>query len=237
MLRGALNHFAHDLGHDGLSLVGCLLDLLMAHLDGGVEAAQIGDDADAEGTDATMVGNDDLRNGGHADSVATQHAVHAVLSGSLECGTLCAHIDTIGETDVLLLGNLCGQLDEADVVGLVHVRETWTRREVLATQRMLGEEIDVVGDDHHVANLEGGIHATGGIRYEECLDAQLIHHSGGEGHLLHVVTFIIVEAALHGHDVDTAQLTEDEFAGVALDGGHGEVRNFAVGNLELVSYF
>ena len=43
------NHLAHNLGHDGLSLVGCLLHFLVRNLDGDVEAAQVGDHRDAEG--------------------------------------------------------------------------------------------------------------------------------------------------------------------------------------------
>jgi len=45
-----------------------------------------------------------------------------------------------------------------------------------------------------------------------------------------------VEASLHGQDVDASELAEDEFAGVSLDGGHGEVGYLTIGELRLVSY-
>ena len=42
----------------------------------------------------------------------------------------------------------------------MHVGETGTGGEVLAMQRMLREEVDVVVNDHQVADLEVRVHAT-----------------------------------------------------------------------------
>ena len=107
----------------------------------------------------------------------------------------------------------------------MHIREARTRGEVLAAQRMLWEEIDMVGDDHQVANLKARVHATGSVGDEEGLDAQLIHHANGECDFLHRVSLVEVETALHGHDVHTAQLAKDEFAAVAFHRRDGEVRD------------
>ena len=231
------DHFAHDFSHQRLSLVSCFLHFLVAYLNRTVEAAQVGNNADTKGADAAVVSYNNLGNGGHTNGVATQCAIHLIFCRSLERRTCGTHIDTVYQTDFLLFGNLCGQVDELVVVSLVHIREAWTCGEVLATQRMLGEEVDVVGDDHQVANLEGGVHATGSIRHEEGLDAQLVHDAYGERYFLHGVALVIVEAALHGHDVYTTKFTEDERTGVALDGRYGEVGDFSVRNLQLVSYF
>ena len=236
-LGGALDHFAHDFRHDGLGLVGSLLHLLVANLNGIVEAAQVGNDADAEGLDAAVVSHDDFRNCGHADGVAAEGAIHAVFSGSFERRTSHTDIHTINQTNLPFLGNLCGEIDEFVVVGLVHVREAWTGGEVLAAQGMLGEEIDVVSDDHEVANLESGVHAACSVGDEERLDAQFVHDANGERHLLHVVAFVVVESALHGHDVDAPEFAEDELAAMSFDGGYGEVGDFAIRELERVSYF
>ena len=122
------------------------------------------------------------------------------------------------------------------VIGLVHIRETRTRGEVLATQRMLWEEVDMVGDNHQVTNLEGRIHTTGSIADEEGLDAQLVHNANGEGYLFHIISLIVVETALHSHDVHTTEFTEDECTSVSLNGRYREVGDVAVRNLEFVSY-
>ena len=181
----AYNHLAHNLGHDGLSLVGSLLYLLVRYLNGDVEATQVGNHRDTEGADATVVSHDNLRHGTHAYGVTTQDAIHLIFGRRLECGTLNAHIDTILQADLLLACNLTGQLNERLVVSLVHIREAGTRGEILATQRMLREEVDVVGDNHQVANLETRVHATGSVADEECLDADFVHHTDGESHFLH----------------------------------------------------
>ena len=122
------------------------------------------------------------------------------------------------------------------VVGLVHIGEARACGEILAAKRVLREEVDVVGDNHQVADLELGVHATSGIGNEEGLDAQLVHDAYREGDLLHGVALVEVEAALHGHDIDASQLAEDEFAGVALDSRDGEVGDLLVGEFVDVSY-
>ena len=62
--------------------------------------------------------------------------------------------------DTLLLRNLVGKVAELFVVCLVHVWEARTGREVLAMQWMLWEKVDVVVDDHQVANLEVWVHTA-----------------------------------------------------------------------------
>ena len=184
-----------------------------------------------------MVRHDDLGNGAHADSVATEHAEHAILGRCLEGRALNTNVGAVHDADVLFLCNLVGQCNKLQVVRLMHVGEARSGGEVLAAQRVLGEEVDVVGDNHQLANLELGVHAAGGIADEERLDAQLIHHANGERHLLHRVALVEVETTLHGHDVLAAQTSEDELAGVALDGGDGEVGNLGIGELVGFSYF
>ena len=208
----------------------------MANLYRIVEAAKVGNDADAEGLDAAVVGYNHLRNGRHTYGVATQGTVHPIFCRCLERGTCRADIDAIDQTDILLLGNLGSQIDELVVVSFVHIWEAWSCGEVLATQRMLGEEVDMVGNNHQIANLEGRIHATGSIRDKECLDAQFVHDAYGEGHFLHVVSLVVVEAALHSHDVYATQFAEDEGTSVTLDGRYGEVRNLTVGDFQLIGY-
>ena len=101
---------------------------------------------------------------------------------------------------------------------------------------MLREEVDMVGNNHQVANFEGGIHATGSIRDEERLDAQFVHDAYGEGNFLHVVSFIVVETPLHRHDINATQFAEDKGTGMSLYGRNGEVGNLTVGNYQLIGY-
>ena len=203
------NHLAHDGCHQRLGFVGSLLHLFMAYLDGHVEAAEVGNDADAEGADAAMMSHDYFGNSAHADGVATEAAIHLIFGRSLEGGTLNAYIYAVVDTDVFVTGNVGCQLYQIAAVGLVHVGESGTGGEVLSAQRMLGEEVDVVGDYHQVANLKAGVHTSCGIADEECFYAELIHHPDRECNFFHRVALIKVEASLHGHDVDASEFPED----------------------------
>ena len=184
-----------------------------------------------------MAGHDYLRNGAHAYGVTTQGSVHAVLCRSLEGRTLDAHIYTMLNRNILLLGNLVGKITELLVVCLVHIWEARTGREVLATQWMLWEEVDVVVDNHQITNLELRVHTARCIAYEEGLDAQLEHYALWECYFLHVVSLIEMESAFHRHNVLAAQLSEDELACMSFYGRYREVRNFTIWEFVTISYF
>ena len=83
----------------------------------------------------------------------------------------------------------------------------------------------MVGDDHQVARAEGGVDSAAGIRNEKRLDAQQFHHAYGEGNLLHCVSFVVVEAALHGDDSFAAERAEDQASLVTLHGRDRKIRN------------
>ena len=236
-LLASANHFSHNLSHLRLSSIGSNLYLLMAYLYRNVEAAEVGDDADAEYLDAAMACHDHLRNGAHTYGVTTQCTIHTVLCRSLEGRTLNAYIYTMLNRNTLLLGNFVGKITELLIVCLVHIREARTSREVLATQRMFWEEIDVVVDNHQITDLELRVHTARGIAYKEGLDAQLEHHALWEGYFLHVISLIEVESAFHRHDVLAAQLSEDELACMSFYGRYREVRDFTIWEFVTISYF
>ena len=236
-LSAASYHFAHNLRHDRLCAIGSFLHFLVAHLYRLVFQSQVGDDADAEGLDSTVVGNDDFGNRTHAYGIAAETMVHLVFSRCLEGGALHANVHPMNQSDSFLCGYAVGKADELSVIGFVHVGKTGTRREVLSAQGMFGEEVDMVGNDHEVADVEFGIHATGGIADEERLDAQFVHDTYGEGDLFHGISLVVMESALHRHDILAAELSENQFAAVAFYGGDGEVGNILIGELVGVSYF
>ena len=128
----AIDHFPDKACHDGLCSVCSFLYFLMTHLYRHVKAPKICYDADSEDTYATMVGHNDLRHGRHAHGVASQCAIHTIFGWCLEGGSLYASVYAIDEPNLLLFGNLAGQLDELGVVCLMHVGKTWTGWEVLS---------------------------------------------------------------------------------------------------------
>lgn len=107
---------------------------------------------------------------------------------------------------------------ELGIIGLVHVWETGAGGKILASQWMLREEIDVVVDDHQVANLERWIHTPRGIGNKQGLDAQFVHDSHGERNLFHGIALIEMETAFHRHDILATQFAEYQLSGVAFHG-------------------
>jgi len=77
----------------------------------------------------------------------------------------------------------------------------------------------MIADDHEVADVEGVVNATGGVGDEEAADTEEGHDTDRKGDLVHGVSFIIMEAALHGHDRLTAEAAEEEVAFVARGRG------------------
>jgi len=69
----------------------------------------------------------------------------------------------------------------------------------------VGRHVDVVADDHQVADAEGGVDAAGCIGDEEVFDAEAFHHAHGEGHFRHRISFVIVKPSLHGEHGDAAE--------------------------------
>ena len=130
---GTDNHLTHDFCHEGLCLIGSFLHFLVADLYGRVEASQVGNDADAEGADATMMRHNNLWNGRHAYGIASQHVIHLIFGRGLEGGTLYAYVDTVGDANLAFAGNLSSSFDKVGIVGFVHIREAGTCWEVLAT--------------------------------------------------------------------------------------------------------
>ena len=138
----------------------------------------------------------------------------------------------------MLTGYLFGLGNKIARVSLAHVREARPHlRVVPSPQRVFGEQVDMVADNHQISDFEVGVHPPGGVRNQQIFHAQRLHHPHGESHLLHVVALIVMEPALHGQHVHAAQLAHDELAAVPFHGRYGEVRDAFIRNLRLVRQF
>ncbi len=88
----------------------------------------------------------------------------------------------------------------------------------------------MVGDDNDGALREGRADASGGVGDDEGLATEEAEDAGGEGDLIHAVAFVGMDAALHDGYGDARDGAQDEVAGVADDGGLGEVWDVSVGD-------
>ena len=90
----------------------------------------------------------------------------------------------------------------------------------------------MVGDDHDVGDVEGGVETAGGVGEDDFFDAELAKNLNGESEGLHGVSLIVMEAAAHDEDGGAVEGAEDEGAAVALYGGDREV-----GNIFIIDFF
>ena len=131
--------------------------------------------------------------------------------------------------DAPLGGDGAGLGEQPAVVSLAHVGEAGPDGQVLAAKGVLGQQIDVVRDQHQVADAKLRVRAARGVAHEERVDAQGVHDADGESDLAHGVALVVVETPLKRHDGTPAEVAENQAALMALDGGDGKMRHVGIG--------
>src|ERR1700752_3069321 len=127
-----------------------------------------------------------------------------------------------------------GELAQASRIGVRHVEEALAEaRIVWSGERVVSGEIDVIADENELAGGEVGADASGCVGHDPRLDAETGEDLGGGDDLPGGVTLVGVDAALHDSGRCTGEAAENEAAGVAFDGGPGEVRDLRVGDRDL----
>ena len=82
-------------------------------------------------------------------------------------------------------------------------------------------EVDVVLDEHEVADAVRRVDAARSVSDNEPLGAELVHHVNREGDLLRGVALVGMQPALHADDVFAFELAEHEASLVTL-GSRGD---------------
>ena len=75
-------------------------------------------------------------------------------------------------------------------------------------------EIDVVSDQHQIANLKVWICTSAGVADKERADAEFCHNALRESDLLHVVSLIVVETSFKRHHLFATEVAEEKAAAV-----------------------
>jgi hypothetical protein len=88
----------------------------------------------------------------------------------------------------------------------------------------------MIGNDHEVAGMEGGIDSSGGVGNKEIFYARNLHYPNGKGDLLHGISLVEVKTPLHGDYGFAAKVSGYEIATVTVSGGFHKVRNISIWN-------
>ena len=162
----------------------------------------------------------------------------ADFGGGFEAGTGGGQVDAFSEVaEALFDGGLAGELAQAKGIRLGHVKEAQAGGGdggeaglVGAGERVPAHEVDVIGEKDELADAVTVLNAAGGVGEDDGADAEGAEHAHGEGDLGGGVALVGMDAALHDEDGFAAQRAGDDAAGVAFDGGLGEVGDVGVGD-------
>ena len=174
---------------------------------------------------------DDLGDRRHADGVGAERAERADLRGRLVRRARQREVDPFLQRQPLRRRDLLRLRAQRLRIGLAHVGEANAELlDVRPAQRVHPHEVDVIGDQHQVAGLVRRVHAAGGVRDHERLDAEAPDDTREEHDLVHLVAFVEVHASLHDHDGQRGGVAEDHAAGVSEDRRGLGAGDLAVGN-------
>jgi hypothetical protein len=95
-------------------------------------------------------------------------------------------------------------------------------------QGVFRQEIDMVADEHEIADFKIGVDTACGITYKKFPNTEFIHYAYGKSYRLHVIAFVVVETAFQSHYLTVAQFAEKQAAGMPLNGRYGEIGNRVV---------
>ena len=143
------------------------------------------------------------------------------------------HIDTLPQRESPLLRRLPGNVLKPGRVKSGAVRKAGAElRQVLAPERGISEELQLIGNEHNVPCIPAGVDATGGVGDDERLNPQKPEYPDGIADLLHGVALVVVHPPLHDRDPAALQRAEHQSAFVTEGGGTPEMGDLAIGHID-----
>ena len=187
------------------------------------------DAADAQHTHAAVARDHDLRHGAHAYRVRAKGAQHADFRGRFIRRAGHLRINAFAQCKALLARTCMRQRAQFLVKCAAHIREARSELvEVRTDERVLRRQAEHIADDHQIAGMIAEVHAARRVGDDQRLDADFLHHAHGQGDILHAVSLVVMEAALHHHHALAVQRAAAPHARVARDGRAREAGDFAV---------
>lgn len=178
----------------------------------------VGDAREAEHAHRHVTRNDHLGHRRHADGVAAERGHHSNLGRRLVRRTLHRTVHALLQSYVELLRLLTRHVAQRWRVGERHVAKPRPERlAVVADERIVAEHVDVIADQHEIARAERLIHATGSVRHNQRVRAELEHHAQRKDEIDHAMAFVKVKPTLLHYDIHAGQFANDQTILVSLN--------------------
>lgn len=240
-LREPADDFVQPRHKSGPGLIRRGLDLVVRERSRRDAGREVGHARDSDDLGAHVPRRDGFVHGGHAHEVRAHRLKHPDLRRSFVAGAGhgrvhailgqladCVRASPLQTSD---LGADPRMVAQSGRVHLGHIREPRTKSViVLALERVLPKQVEVIAHEHQIAGLVGRVDAARGVGEDDRATAKTDQGAHRMHEVRHGVTLVRVAAALEGDDRLFSDRSAPEHSGVSCDSRDQEVRDLGVGN-------
>ena len=113
-----------------------------------------------------------------------------------------------------------------------HIRKPFSQLGyIFSDQRRRDKTGDLICNHHKISHLKSLFYASGRIGQKKNINAHTLHQTGGEHHVLHGISFVIMNPALHNNCRYFPDISKQELPIVSLYSRYRKSRNVSIGNL------
>ena len=178
-----------------------------------------------------MHGGDHLGHGTHAHEVRAHRAQHAVFGACFEIRARHRDVDPFPQHDLVVERDRVRESAQLGIVRGGHIREARSLRvDVRPNQRIVAEQVDMIGDQHEVAGHPQWMHAARDVRHDQRLCPERLQDANRKRDLLQRVALVAMEAPLHHRDPPAAECPKQQTTRMGLHGRRRKARHVRIRN-------
>ena len=178
-------------------------------------SSRVGHARDAEHANAAVARCNHFRNRGHSDQICPDLAKVAYFRRRLVVRPGQRRVHAFVHSDAHAFSFPKGHFTKLSVVRRSHVRKARAESFLIgARKRIDALQINMIADHHQPALHEFPFNAARGVRQNDGLHAHAREDADGKRHLLHRITLVKMDAALHPRHRDRSHFSDDQLAGM-----------------------
>lgn len=165
----------------------------------------------------------DLGHRRHAHRIPAQQADGADFGRCFKLWTSHIKIYAAAQRYAKFFRRVRGQLLQPGRIGPAEIEEPLAKSgERRAPGRAVGEELEVIGDEHEIPHPEAFVDPAGCIGDQQLFHLQQVHHPHIKGNGLHRIALVVVEAPRHDRRRSAVQAAQHQPAGRGTPRWNGE---------------
>ncbi len=170
-----------------------------------------------------MVGGNDLGHGGHPYRVCAESSERTDFGGRFITRPRTGKVNTFTNIHLCFCGTLLCQGAQFRVVCIAHIGETASKRVfVLPDERISAHKVDMVFNQHNIADRKRRIDAASRIGENQNFHTEPPHGANRQKNIRHIVPLVKMEPPLHTNHLLARKRACHEPPFVSGRGGNGE---------------